>query len=66
MICERKFVYITTKGASRGYPIKFKLHWDNDTKKYVLCLERLFGYDHFSIEECEDMIKILKEANKEK
>jgi len=46
-----------------GNSISMRVHWDKDNGQYVLCLRRFFGWWHFTIEECEDMIKILRRFN---
>ena len=43
--------------------INMIVHWDKELGQYVLCMRRFFGYVHFTIEECEDMIRILKRYN---
>ena len=40
-------------------PTRFKIHWDKKLGEYVLCHERLFSYSHYSLEEINDMKRIL-------
>jgi len=61
-------VRIISKDSSEGNPgnpITMRVHWDRDTKQYVLCLRGVFFYTHFTIDECEDMIQILKRFNQD-
>jgi hypothetical protein len=47
-------------------PIRMRVHWNMEQGQYVLC-KRFFGigWVHFTIEECEDMIQILKRFNQD-
>ena len=58
-------IYPSKPAGSGSFPIKFTLHWDVKLGEYVLCRPRLFGYTHYTLEEAQDMVKILKEAKKE-
>lgn len=46
-----------------GFPFKFKIHWDDYLKEYVLS-QGLFFKSHFSLEEIEDMKRALIKWNK--
>jgi hypothetical protein len=49
----------------RGNSIRMRVHWDKENGQYVLCINNFFSfnYTHFTLEECEDMVKILKRYN---
>jgi len=63
---EIKEKYITlSSGRRRGIffePFKFKIAWDTTEQEYVL-LNWGFGKEIFSIEVCEDMLRVLKKHN---
>jgi hypothetical protein len=64
MEIKRETVRIIGKNyKGKGNSIKMEVHWSKSNGEYVLCIPRLFGWIHFTIEECEDMIKILKRYN---
>jgi len=58
-------VSLAPKGYKKGFPLKLLVHYDKDCEQYVLCYRRTFGWVHFTIEECEDMVRILKKYQKE-
>ena len=62
MIIKSEIVEIYPRKAKKGIPMEFRVHWDNDLEEYILC-RGIINHLHFSIEECEDMLKILKEFN---
>jgi len=63
---EIKEKYITlSSGRRRGIffkPFEFKIAWDTTEQEYVLS-NWGFGKEIFSIEVCEDMLRVLKKHN---
>jgi hypothetical protein len=59
-IKEKVFKINNKKANMFQTPIELTLHWDSGIKEYVLCQNHLFSYTYFSIEEVEDMLRILK------
>jgi hypothetical protein len=62
----KKIVEVYPSNASKGFPIRLKVDWDNDTKEYVLREWGFFFSRAFGLEELESMKRILVEANSQK
>ena len=56
------------KGLTKGVPTSLRLHYDKYLQQYVLCQTSTgilgLGYTHWSVEELQDALKILKKENR--
>ena len=63
MIIKKGKVGIVNKRAFNHYPMTFTIEYEEDIGEHVLS-EGFFVRRHFSIEELGDLIKVLKDINK--